>query len=76
VPRTTTHTATSTTIPELLTVEETARYLSLSRSQVYALIARGVIPIVRIEGSTRVSRRSLLAWIEALTTMAPRPGKG
>jgi excisionase family DNA binding protein len=50
---------------ELLTVREAARYLSISRTAVYTLIARdeldAVYPIGR---ALRVTRASLVALIE------------
>lgn len=50
--------------PLLLRVEDAAKCLSLGRSKTYELIASGVIPVVRIGRSTRVSRSALEAWIE------------
>jgi excisionase family DNA binding protein len=50
----------------LLTVEETARYLSLSRMSVYRLIQAGALPSVKIGGSRRVSVRALEAYVEKL----------
>ncbi len=48
---------------ELLTVPEAARLLKLSRSQLYALCQRQVIPTVRIGRSVRIPRDELEAWV-------------
>lgn len=40
-------------------VNEVASYLGLSRSQVYRLIERGVLPAVRIGSAHRVPRAAL-----------------
>lgn len=72
--RTTTHTEDSTLEPGLLTVEEAARYLSLSRSKTYQLIRSGVLPTIRIGlRSRRISRSVLLAWIEENTKVMSKP---
>lgn len=50
---------------ELLTPEEVARVLKLSKSKVYGLIATNDLPgIVRIGRNVRVIRARLEAWIE------------
>jgi excisionase family DNA binding protein len=43
----------------LLTVPEAARYLGVGRKMVYQLIERGEITAVRVDGSTRIERKSL-----------------
>jgi excisionase family DNA binding protein len=53
--------------PILLRVEEVAQLLGIARSTVYALIAAGELPVVRIGRVTRVSRHALDGWIEART---------
>lgn len=47
----------------LLTAEEAAQALSLSRSKVYDLIGKGEIPSVKIHGSRRVPVDQLIKWI-------------
>lgn len=50
----------------LLTVEEAARSLSLSRMSVYRLLQRQELPSVKIGGSRRISVAALQAYIEKL----------
>lgn len=54
--------------PLMLTAEETAALLGLSRSKVYEMIAAGELPVVRFGRSVRVNRAKLLAQIEERTT--------
>lgn len=46
------------------TVEESARAVGISRSKLYAEIASGSMPVVRIGRSVRVRKSDLEAWIE------------
>lgn len=50
----------------LLTPEEAAEALSLSRSKVYELLNRGVISSVTIDRSRRIPVASLQAFIASL----------
>lgn len=52
--------------PLLLTVDETCKALGLGRSNVYGLIAKGVIPSVRIGSSVRVPVDRLMQWIRSM----------
>lgn len=54
--------------PVLLRVGDAARVLSVSRSQAYALIQRGDLPVIRLGHSIRVNRRALEDMIEAGTS--------
>lgn len=56
--------------PMMLTAEETAAILGLSRTKVYELIAAGELPVMRFGRSVRVNRAELLALIEERTTRA------
>lgn len=47
----------------LLKAEEVAEQLRLSKAQVYALIAEGVLPSVRIARSVRIPAAALEAWL-------------
>ena len=48
----------------LLRPTEAAAALGVSRSKIYELLARRVIPSVRLDGSIRVPAIQLHAWIE------------
>lgn len=58
----------------LLTVEETASMLSLGRSKVYDLIAKGEIPSVKIWGSRRVPTDQLIGWLESQSKLTSLEG--
>lgn len=58
------------TAPLLLRAVEVARLLGLSRSNVYALMSTGTLPVVRIGRAIRVPRPALLEWIEKNTRRA------
>jgi excisionase family DNA binding protein len=45
--------------------EEVATLLRISRTKVYALIARGVLPVCRIDRSVRIVAKDLDVWIAA-----------
>jgi excisionase family DNA binding protein len=47
----------------LLTATETAEVLGLGRTKVYALIASGELPSVRIGASVRVAVEELKDWL-------------
>lgn len=52
-------------LPRLYTVSEVAKYLRLSRSQVYAMIQKNELPIIRVsERRIVVSESDLVAWIQ------------
>ena len=50
-------------LPLLLNAVEAGRLLSISRSKILDLAARGRIPSIRVGGSVRIPRDLLLAWI-------------
>ena len=50
----------------LLTVQEVADLVGLSRSKVYELLAAGQIASVRIGRSRRVSRKAVAQFVEGL----------
>ena len=72
------------TEPELMTVDNAARAMSIGRSTMYLWIARGLVPTFRVNGVVRIPRTALMRMIEAQvegatapTPTAPaRPGKG
>jgi excisionase family DNA binding protein len=52
--------------PRLLTVRQAAAYLSLSRSQLYALFDSGALPSVHVGRLRRVDRRDLDVYVDSL----------
>jgi excisionase family DNA binding protein len=53
-----------TTNRRLLSVDEAARYLSLSKREVYNMVAHGELPAVRHGRRTMLDIRDLDHWIE------------
>jgi excisionase family DNA binding protein len=51
--------------PVLITVEEAARLLRISRGKAYGMAASGELPVVRMGRSVRVRRDRLDAWLDA-----------
>jgi len=51
----------------LLRAEEAARALGIGRSKLYALLAAGELPVVRIGRSTRIPAAALERWVEERT---------
>ena len=52
----------------LLTVDEAAAFLRISRAKAYQLCATGEIPTVRLGRSVRVRRDRLMAFLDERTT--------
>lgn len=50
--------------PDVLTVPQAAHLLQMSKSQVYAYCAQGVIPHVKIGRLVRIPKRALIQWLE------------
>jgi excisionase family DNA binding protein len=50
----------------LLTVPEAAEALAISRSKLYELLAAGVVPSIRIDGSRRIPLAALETYIAGL----------
>ena len=48
----------------LLTVQEAAEELRLSRAKVAALVAAGIIPSLKVGRCRRISAERLRAWVE------------
>lgn len=62
-------------LPQLLVkVEEAARLCRISRSQMYELMAAGVVPSLSIGRSRRIPLDRLQAWIDAQVEPAGEPG--
>lgn len=49
----------------LLTIQEAAQYLRLSRAKVYGMAATGELPAVRMGRSVRIRRDRLDAWLDS-----------
>jgi excisionase family DNA binding protein len=54
----------TTDAPVLITVEEAARLLRISRGKAYAMAATRELPVVRMGRSIRVRRDRLEAWLD------------
>lgn len=52
-------------LPRIMTVEETARFLRLGRTTTYELCRQNLIPHLRLGHQIRISRDTLLAWLES-----------
>ena len=52
------------TDPVLITVEEAARLLRISRGKAYGMAAAGELPVVKMGRSVRVRRDRLDAWLD------------
>jgi excisionase family DNA binding protein len=51
--------------PLVMTVEAAATLLGISRTSMYRLIAQRKVPHIRLNGSVRIPRRELEAWVSA-----------
>ena len=60
----------------LYRVSEAAHALGVSRAKAYELIAAGVIPSIRIDGSIRVPAKALREWIDGQLAERSAPGHG
>ena len=50
--------------PGLMTVDEAAAFLRISRAKAYHLSATGELPTVRMGRSVRVRRDRLMVWLD------------
>jgi excisionase family DNA binding protein len=53
-------------VPATFTVEDAAKILAVSRSQVYVLIKTGEIESVKIRGSRRITENQLVRYIKRI----------
>jgi excisionase family DNA binding protein len=60
--------------PLLLRAGEVAKLLGLGRSTVFAMLAAGELPVVRIGRSVRVPRAALERWVDERTDHDTRRG--
>jgi len=61
--------------PLLLKAGEVAKLLGLGRSKVFAMLAVGELPVIRIGRSVRVPRAALERWIAERTQHANSPSE-
>jgi excisionase family DNA binding protein len=54
-------------LPDVLTVEEAARFLRISRGLAFAAVRQGDIPSVRVGRRILVPKAPLLAWLATTT---------
>jgi excisionase family DNA binding protein len=57
-----------------ISVDEIAKRMDIGRAAVYDLLARGLMPGIRVNRRWIISRRAYLAWEEAGTSPAPVAG--
>jgi len=57
----------------LLTIDDAADRLRLSRSTLYLMIRRGELPVVRVGTVQRIPLDALRAWIASNSTLAYAP---
>lgn len=48
----------------ILTIPEVAKYLKLSKSKVYGMVARNEIPYIRIGKNVRIKQSDLEKWLQ------------
>jgi excisionase family DNA binding protein len=58
--------------PWLLDSREVARLLGVGRTKAFQLMARGEVPVVRVDRCVRVPRQALSDWIKSRTQEANR----
>jgi len=51
-------------LPELLSPAAASRLLGVGRTTIYSLVARNLLPTVRIGRCVRIPRRALLDWVD------------
>jgi excisionase family DNA binding protein len=51
-------------LPVVMTIEEAARFLRISRTSLYELIRQGKVPHVPIGRQKRILRDQLFRWLE------------
>ena len=52
-------------LPEILTVDECAAFLQISRSSAYQAVKEGALPSFKVGRCIRISKAALLNWINA-----------
>jgi excisionase family DNA binding protein len=54
----------SYTLPSLLTPDDLARFLSISKTGVYRLVEKRRIPFLRVGGSLRFEKKDVLSYLD------------
>jgi len=49
--------------PEVMTVEQAAEFLQVSKPKLYRLSAAGEVPVVKVGRTYRYTKERLLAWL-------------
>ena len=52
----------------IYTIPEVAVYLKISKSKIYSMVQRGLIPHVRIGKNVRIRETDLKKWVERQVT--------
>jgi len=50
-------------LPQLLTVEEWRTFMRISRSSAYDLIRQGILPVIRLGRTVRISREAVMRFV-------------
>jgi excisionase family DNA binding protein len=51
-------------LPQFLTVEEWRTFMRIGRSSAYALIRQGILPVVRLGRTVRISREDVMRFVD------------
>ncbi|MDY7039634.1 MAG: helix-turn-helix domain-containing protein [Chloroflexota bacterium] len=64
-------------MPEILTVDELAEYLKMSRAKIYQMAQRGELPAAKIGAHWRFRKDIIDIWLlEHIEATAPQSGDG
>lgn len=61
---------TAPTTPLLVTVQQAAAYLALSRTEIYTLMYAGQLSYVKVGRARRIPYEALVEWVRAHTQTA------
>jgi excisionase family DNA binding protein len=51
-------------LPQFLTVEEWRTFMRIGRSSAYDLIRQGILPVIRLDRTVRISRAVVMRFID------------
>jgi excisionase family DNA binding protein len=51
-------------LPQFLTVEEGRTFMRIGRSSAYDLIRQGILPVIRLDRTVRISRAVVMRFID------------